>query len=412
MAAIQTPMGAVPVAQVMQLFEQTGFEPPPGVPLEEAFMVFLEEMRQSGMLREPPAPRAPKGRTAVPCSIERVPEVLGAHGASVVLLEPLGAEVRGVDTTKALHPELAGALEAQMAHAGFLLFRSQGDQQSEKGIRGKYLTGEQQVALTEAFGPGALHSTHGVHPESPNRDVFRLSNDQNHGFNQVGPEWHNDGSFCREVFGHVVYHIIKAPAGPGDTRFAHLGVAYDLLPPADQARYSQCASVNSNGGVVHPLVHDHPISGRRSLYLHTGMTGAIIERCEGPADPTSLQGIKAWEEPDMDRLFQQFTALLDRADVSYSHQWQEGDVIIIDNLAVAHKAAPGAHLASSGLRILHRTTAKGSRPLDPDPALGLPLELDTSAPCPAALWGRRHPVWVEGYVGFRWGDHQSRTVPH
>ena len=25
----------------------------------------------------------------------------------------------------------------------------------------------------------------------------------------------NDGSFCREVFSHVVYHIIKAPDGAG-----------------------------------------------------------------------------------------------------------------------------------------------------------------------------------------------------
>jgi alpha-ketoglutarate-dependent taurine dioxygenase len=64
---------------------------------------------------------------------------------------------------------------------------------------------------------------HGVHPESPCRDVFRLSNDSDHGFNSVGPEWHNDGSFCRDVFGHVVYHIVKAPDGAGDTQFAHLG---------------------------------------------------------------------------------------------------------------------------------------------------------------------------------------------
>lgn len=101
----------------------------------------------------------------------------------------------------------------------------------------------------------------GVHPRSPHRDIFRLSNDPEQGFNQVGPEWHNDGSFCREVFSHVAYHIIKAPSGHGDTCFAHLGAAYDTLPSAEQERYRRCASVNSNGGAVHPLVFDHPISG-------------------------------------------------------------------------------------------------------------------------------------------------------
>jgi taurine dioxygenase len=55
-------------------------------------------------------------------------------------------------------------------------------------------------------------------------------------FKSVGPEWHNDGSFCRDVFGHVVYHIVRAPEGAGDTAFAHLGLAYDALAPATQVR--------------------------------------------------------------------------------------------------------------------------------------------------------------------------------
>ena len=114
---------------------------------------------------------------------------------------------------------------------------------------------------------------HGVHPESPCRDVFRLSNDPDHGFNSVGPEWHNDGSFCRDVFGHVVYHIVKAPDGAGDTQFAHLGNAFDQLSGAVQDRLKRCASVNSNGGAVHSLAKAHPVSGRPSLYLHMGMTG-------------------------------------------------------------------------------------------------------------------------------------------
>ena len=86
-----------------------------------------------------------------------------------------------------------------MAIHGFVLLRNQGRQQNESGVRGQYLSAEQQCTLSECFGAGALHSTHGVHPEAPCRDIFRLSNDPDHGFNSVGPEWHNDGSFCREV---------------------------------------------------------------------------------------------------------------------------------------------------------------------------------------------------------------------
>ena len=42
-------------------------------------------------------------------------------------------------------------------------------------------------------------------------------------------------------------------------------------------------------------------------------------------------------------------------------QWQPGDFIISDNLAVGHEAAPESQLPHEqvGLRILHRTTVKG-----------------------------------------------------
>lgn len=399
----------MPESKVFELFEKVGFKPPEDMALQAAFDLLMgllsRQMQEQEALKATP----PRGRTAVPVKREDVGAVLASFGASSKLIEPVGAEVMGVDTTKPLDPKLVGALEALMADVGFVLFRSQGTAQKEKGVAGVYLTGAQQSELSLAFGPGALHSTHGNHAECPNRDIFRLSNDTRHGFNEVGPEWHNDGSFERYVFGHVVYHIIKAPAGPGNTAFAHLGKAYDALPAELQAKYSKCASINSNSGVVHPMVHKHYLSGRKSLYLHTGMTGSIIERVGSSEEGNKLSGIKAWSHREMDDMFCAMTDLLDRDDISYSHKWQEGDVIIIDNLAVAHKAMPAAHKVSSGLRILHRTTVKGSVPLDPDPEHNFPIHFDMTAPCP---FTDKDAVWLEGYVGFRWGDYKSRSTPH
>lgn len=110
----------------------------------------------------------------------------------------------------------------------------------------------------------------------------------------------------------------------------------------------------------------------------------------------------------MDRLFRGFSAILDLPEICYSHHWCEGDLIVIDNLAVAHRAAPGAHNPASGLRILHRVTGKGSGPLDPDERLRMPASLDTNEPCPFS----KDAVWAQGYVGFRWGNWEKRTVPH
>ena len=49
-----------------------------------------------------------------------------------------------------------------------------------------------------------------------------------------------------------------------------------------------------------------------------------------------------------------------------------GDLLLLDNLAVSHRAVPSAHDPDAGLRILHRTTAAGKLPLDPPPESGLP----------------------------------------
>jgi hypothetical protein len=51
----------------------------------------------------------------------------------------------------------------------------------------------------------------------------------------------------------------------------------------------------------------------------------------------------------------------------------------------------------------------GVGPLDPAPELNFPINLDTNRPCPFNDPGA---VWIQGYVGFRWGDYRQRSVPH
>jgi taurine dioxygenase len=240
-----------------------------------------------------------------------------------------------------------------------------------------------------------------VHPKAPNRHIFRLSNDRSVGINGVGPQWHNDGSFERAVFGHVGYHIIRVPENGGATSFAHQGAAFDALSPADQQRWERLVSVNSNSGVLHPMVHSHPISGRKSVYLHLGMTGAVIELDEA-GKPSRLL-----EEEEMQDLFHQYNDLLNGGfsssePYSVAYEYTEGDMVVIDNLAVAHKAMPEAHADAKkqGLRILHRTTIKARQNFDP-PA-PLPPALNVYGPNP--FGPKASGVWIGGGIGFRWDE--------
>lgn len=196
----------------------------------------------------------------VPALSTAVVSMLATRGVTITALRPLGASVRGLDLREQPPEEVLQALQSMMADRGFLVFKDQG-----------VLSGDEQVAASEYWGGREIHSTHGVHPRSPNRHIFRLSNDRQVGILGVGPQWHNDGSFERAVFSHVGYHIIRVAEGGGGTVFAHQGAAFDALPAEEQRRWQTLVSVNSNSGVLHPVVHAHPISGRKSVYLHLGM---------------------------------------------------------------------------------------------------------------------------------------------
>lgn len=320
---------------------------------------------------------------------------LQAFGMTVRPLEPCGAEVFGFDARRRPPQAAITEFEKLMAKFGFVLFRDQGA-----------LTGVEQCVLSEMFGTGQLHSTHGVHRRAPNQHVFRLSNDPDEGFNEVGPEWHHCGASVQNVFGHVVYHSVAAPRRGGETLLAHTGAAWDALAPAARLEWERLVSVNSNGGMAHPLVFTHPRSGRRSLFLHLGMTGAML-RCDGRPGAKAWEGIDAMDEAAIGAVFKAHSENLEG--IAYKHRWRAGDVLVMDNLAVAHRAAPSAFQASGGLRILNRTTLSGDWPLVPRPELGIPAILDTAGPSP---FGAREHVWEAGYTGMRWGSWAEQYFPH
>ncbi|MFN2329518.1 MAG: TauD/TfdA dioxygenase family protein [Chromatocurvus sp.] len=311
------------------------------------------------------------------------------HGGFIAPLDPVGAIVKGIDLSseQALPPDVVEALEAEMANRGFIAFKSV-----------KPLEVDDFLRASCWWGGRALHSTHGVHPATPagNGHIFRLSNDSRHGIPGVGPQWHNDGSFNTHTFSHAGYHIIRPADKGGGTYFAHQAAAYDALPQKMKDDWRRLSSVNSASGVVHPLVHEHPISGRPCIWLHLGMTGAVIEK------RTDDDGFRLLNVSELRQLCHDYTDILNAGlDNGYAiaYEYEENDCIFIDNLAVAHRASPQAHLPpqEQGLRIMHRSTVRGVQALAP--GFDLPLQVDIQGPSPFG-----EGVWQGGGIGFRWED--------
>ena len=101
----------------------------------------------------------------------------------------------------------------------------------------------------------------------------------------------------------------------------------------------------------------------------------------------------------------QYNALLDEGmDKGYAmaYEYEPGDVLFIDNYAVAHRASPDAHLPASeqGLRILHRTTAKAPFVAFGPTIADLPLYVDIHGSNPLNPDG----VWMGGGIGFRFDE--------
>ncbi|MDR9428743.1 MAG: TauD/TfdA family dioxygenase [Salibaculum sp.] len=315
--------------------------------------------------------------------------LIAAAGAEIRPLDPIGAEVHGIDLSAEQPPDRAvlDALEQEMARRGFLVFKNDQPVDPEDFLRASCWWGGRE-----------LHSTHGVHPATPggNPHIFRLSNDRRHGIPGVGPQWHNDGSFLPATFSHSGYHIVRPAENGGGTWFAHQGLAHDALPRETQEYWARLASVNSASGVVHPLVHRHPLSGQACIWLHLGMTGAVVEVLPG------ARGARLLGSEDLKALCHAYNDILNagfEGGYATAYEYRENDCVFIDNLAVAHRAAPEAHMPADaqGLRIMHRSTVRGTHDLVPDN--GLPAELPIDGPSPFG-----EGVWQGGGVGFRWED--------
>ena len=275
------------------------------------------------------------------------------------LSDVAGGEIRGIDLSQPISPEVRDAILGAFVKHHVLVFRDQD------------LTKDEQHVFTLNFGELEQHV--GRLPDGSRYPVVHTVTNLDSVTGKPTPTpsthgnyfWHTDKSYHAVPSLTTLLHAVQVPPEGGDTLFANMHMGYDAISNEEKRSLQGLKGVHSweasrrNTGnkpateeqkrerppVVHPVIRTHPATGRKSLYL-----GMHIGHIEGMP---KVEGKAILDD------------LLERATVPahvYRHQWKKGDLVMWDNRCLLHRADRNYDM-SAHARVLHRTVVIGSVPV-------------------------------------------------
>ncbi len=197
----------------------------------------------------------------------------------------IGAEIRGLDLSKTLTDEQDKSLRRAFHDWMVLTFP------------GQDLEPGQHKALAARFGPLHIHpQLRGAKMDHP--EVLPVVTNEHSPFTP-GDGWHTDVT-CDAIppLGSMLYIRETPSCGGGDTLFADMYMAYDLLSEPMKRFLEGLTAVHDGAGpyseqhalgfgklqegehypqAEHPVVTRHPETGRKVLYVNSGFTTRIVD---------------------------------------------------------------------------------------------------------------------------------------
>jgi len=177
-------------------------------------------------------------------------------------------------------------------------------------------------------------------------------------------KWHTDMSYNELPPKASILYAIELPLEGGNTGFASTAAAYDALSDDMKERIAglTCkhdSSHNSVGqvrkgfqevyedredipGAVHPLVAEHPETGRKVIYLGRRARAYIQEL----------------DQAESDALLDELFAYITQPRFTWTQKWRLGDVVIWDNRCTLHRRDA---LDPNERRLLHRAQIKDAK---------------------------------------------------
>lgn len=266
-------------------------------------------------------------------------------------------EVVGLRLWEPLNVQTINELRALWAHHGVLVFRRQALSEHELADFSALFGPLERIVRTEWASP--------VRPEVGL--ISNLKDAQGRPIGGLGDgeiQWHSDQSYMLNPATGAMLYALELPPEGGSTSWVDLCAAYaglpDRLKRAVEGRRGIFSYVKRLAGyqgvdrviseeakrktppILHPLVHTHPVTGRKALYL----------------DSTTTIGIEDMNDTSGSALLEEIYEFATRQDFVYRHHWRVGDALLWDNGFTMHRREP---FDPSARRLMKRTTIFLSR---------------------------------------------------
>jgi taurine dioxygenase len=263
------------------------------------------------------------------------------------LTATIGAEIGGVDLADDLDDAVIEDIREALLEWKVIFFRDQ-----------HRLDRTSHVAFGQRFGDLEIHPVTPKDQEQP--EVFVIPAG---GQFRAPDNWHSDVTWRPEPSLGSILRAVELPPLGGDTLWADMGKAYDLLDEdtkelidgrqathdfASAFGFGKPADVQEkmreqHPTVEHPMVRTHPETGRKTLYVNVSFTRSVV----------------GMDEDEGRRLLRRLYRQSAIVDLQCRFRWQPGSVAFWDNRATQHIVSNDFLPAR---RVMERVTVVGDKP--------------------------------------------------
>jgi len=267
-------------------------------------------------------------------------------------IEPLersfGARITGIDLPQLDDASFKAVYEAWLQYA-LLIFPDQ------------FLSRESQITFARRF--GKLEFDYAPISNLTRDGELRVDDDVVK-ILKGNMDWHCDSTYMPVMAKGAVFSAHVVPPSGGETSWADMRAAFDVLPLMQQRELENLSAHHSLRHSQAKLGHSHSGDSQYSGYgFHEGeapLRGLVKTHSE-TGRKSLLIGRHAYDIPgkgseDSTLLLQNLVDQACRDDRTYTHQWSKGEVVVWDNRCLLHRAN---HWDMSVPRVMYHSRIAG-----------------------------------------------------